>query len=79
MQGANPMPRNSVKATHISLRHYLISRPDIGAFKALLNLAFEPANPFDPKAARSPRRWFVLFSLLSMLGLGCFMYFNLWR
>jgi hypothetical protein len=70
------MPINSAKPAHISLRQYLISRPDIGVFKALLNLTFEPANPFNPKAARSPRRWFVLFSLLSILGLGCFMYFN---
>jgi hypothetical protein len=73
------MLRESAKPTYISLRQYLISRPDIGAFKALLNVVFEPGNPFDPKAAKSPRRWFVLFSLLSALGVGCFMYFNLWR
>jgi len=73
------MSTNSAKPAYISLRQYFIRRPDIGAIKALRNLALEPANPFDPKASRSPRRWFVLFSLLSVLGLGCFMYFNLWR
>ena len=71
------MSTNSAKTAYISLRQYLISRPDIGAFKALLNLALEPANPFDRKASRSAKRWLVLFSLLSVLGLGCFMYFNL--
>lgn len=73
------MPSNSAIPAYSSLRQYLISRPDIGAFKALLNLVLEAANPFDLKAARSPRRWFVLFSLLSALGLGCFVYFNLWQ
>jgi hypothetical protein len=73
------MPTNSAKPVHISLRQYLTSQPDIGVLKALLNLALEPANPFYPKAARSPRRWFVLFSLLSIFGLGCFVFFNLWQ
>ena len=73
------MRSNSAKLVYTSLRHYLSSRPDIGAFKGLLNLVLEPANPFNPQAARSPRRWFVLFSSLSILGLGCFVYFNLWE
>lgn len=70
---------NSAKPAYISLRQYFISRSDIGAFKAFLDLVLEPANPFDLKASRSARRWFVLFSLLCILGLGCFAYFNLWR
>jgi len=70
---------SSAKPIYNSLRQYVASRADIGAFKAVLNLVLEPANPFDPKVARSPRRWFVLFSLLSALGVGCFVYFNLWR
>jgi hypothetical protein len=73
------MPSNSAKPAYSALRQYLISRPDIGEFKGLLNLVLEPANPFNPKAARRPRRWFMLFSLLSILGLGCFVYFNLWE
>jgi hypothetical protein len=72
------MLTNSAKPAYVLLRQYLIRRPDIGALKALLNLAFEPANPFNPKAPRSSRRWFVLFSLLSFLAIGCFVYFNLW-
>ena len=73
------MSSNSARPAYISLRQYFISRSDIGALKALLNLALEPANPFDPKTSRSARRWFVLFSLLCILGLDCFAYFNLWR
>jgi hypothetical protein len=73
------MPANSAKPAYSALRQYLISRPDIGAFKGLLNLVLEPANPFNPKAVRRPRRWLMLFSLLSILGLGCFVYFNLWE
>jgi hypothetical protein len=73
------MPSHSAKPAYSSLRQYLTSRPDIGAFKVLLNLVLEPANPFDLKAARSPRRWFVLFSLLSALFLCCLAYFNFWQ
>jgi hypothetical protein len=71
------MPSSSTKPAYLSLREYLVSRPDIGAFKGLLDLAFEPANPFDPKATRSPKRSFVLFSLIFVLFLACFAYFNL--
>lgn len=71
------MPYSSTKSVYLSVRQYLTSRPDVGSFKALLNLVLEPANPFDSQEARSPRRWFVLFSLISGLGFGCFAYFNL--
>jgi hypothetical protein len=36
----------------------------------------EPANPFERNATRPPRRWFVLFSLVSALFFGSFNYFN---
>lgn len=73
------MASSSAKSVYLSLRRYLVSRPDIGALRASLDLVLEPANPFDPKAARSPKRWLVLFSLLSALGFGCFVYFNFWQ
>jgi hypothetical protein len=73
------MPSSSTKSAYLSLQQYLISRPDIGAFKALLDLVLEPANPFDSEAARSPRLSFVLFSSIFVLVLGCFVYFNLLR
>jgi len=36
----------------------------------------EPCNPFERKAARPPRRWFVLLSLVFALAFGFFFYFN---
>jgi len=71
------MPSSSTKSAYLSLQEYLISRPDIGAFKALLDLVLGPANPFEAESARSPKRSFVLFSLIFVLFLACFVYFNL--
>jgi len=71
------MAFHSVRPVYKSVRLCLAGRPHIGALKALLDLILEPINPFDPNANRSPRRWFVLFSLVSVLGVGCFFYFNL--
>lgn len=65
----------AVKQVHNALRRYLRTRPDIGAVNAVLDRVLEPHNPFDQKVARTPQRWFVLFSLLAALALGCFLYF----
>jgi hypothetical protein len=59
-----------------ALRQYVRSRPDIGWGKALRDAVLEPGNPFNVEAVRPPRRWFVLFSLVSVLFFGCFSYFN---
>ena len=61
---------------HSALSQYLSNRSDVGVGKAVLDAVLEPANPFDPKAARPPRRWFVLFSLLAAMAFGFFFYFN---
>ncbi len=66
----------TVKAVYNALSQYIASRSDIGAGKAMLDGVLESANPFDPKSARAPRRWFVLISLVSALAFGCFSYFN---
>ena len=58
------------------LSQYMRSRPDIGLGKATRDAVLDPANPFDPKAARPPRRWFVLLSLLAAMVFGFFVYFN---
>ena len=68
--------RESVKPVYRALRQYLRNREDIGVGKAIRDGVLEPANPFDPKDARPPRRWFVLFSLLAAMAFGCFIYFN---
>ncbi len=55
-----------------ALSRYVRSRPDIGWGKALRDVALEPGNPFNVDAARGPRRWFVLFALVSILSFACF-------
>ena len=59
-----------------SLSQYILNRPDLGVGKAIRDGMLEPANPFEPKAARLPRRWFVLCSLLAVMAFGFFFYFN---
>ena len=66
----------TVKPVFGALSQYIHNRADIGASKAMLDGVLESANPFDPKAARPPRRWFVLLSLLAAMLIGFFFYFN---
>jgi hypothetical protein len=66
----------TVKPVYNALSQYIRNRADIGAGKAMLDGVLEPANPFDSKAARRPRRWFVLFSLLAAMMIGFFFHFN---
>ena len=69
----------TVKEVYEVLRQYTRKRPDIGVGKALLDGALEPASPFESKGARSPKRWFVLLSLLAAFMFACFVHFNrLW-
>ena len=68
--------RFTVKTVYNTLIQYIRDRADIGANKAVLDNVLEPANPFEREAARPPRRWFVLFCLVSALVFGCFSYFN---
>ena len=68
--------RVSTKSVYDVLRQYLRQRPDLGFAHAALDSVLEPLNPFDPKARRTPRRWFVLFVLLGGALVGCFLYFN---
>lgn len=66
----------STKSVYDVLRQYLRQRPDLGCARAVLDSVLEPLNPFDPKARRAPRRWFVLLVLLGGALAGCFLYFN---
>ena len=66
----------TVKPVFGALSQYIRDRADIGASKAMLDGVLESANPFDPEAARPPRRWFVLLSLLAAMMVGFFFYFN---
>ena len=66
----------AVKPVYNALDQYIRNRTDIGASKAMLDRVLESANPFDPKTARPPKRWCVLFSLLTAMVFGFFSYFN---
>ena len=68
--------RAGSKSVHRALSQYLSNRSDVGVGKAVRDGMLEPANPFEPKATRLPRRWFVLCALLAGTLLGCFAYFN---
>jgi hypothetical protein len=66
----------TAKPVHSALSQYIRNRADIGARKAMLDGVLESANPFDPRTARAPRRWFVLLSVLAATMTGFFFYFN---
>jgi hypothetical protein len=66
----------TVKPVYNALSQYIRNRADIGASRAMRDGVLEPSNPFERKAARPPRRWFVLLSLVFALMFGCFSYFN---
>jgi hypothetical protein len=75
-QSENMTDPFTVKPVYSMLSQYIGNRADIGAGKAMRDGVLEPSNPFERKAARPPRRWFVLFSLVSALVFGCFSHFN---
>ena len=52
-------------------------RPDIGFWKASLDLILEPKNPFDPDKRRQPKRGFLLGAGIVVVAVGWFAYFNL--
>ena len=66
----------TVKPVYNALSQFIRNRADIGASRAMRDGVLEPSNPFERKAARPPRRWFVLLSLVFALVFGGFSYFN---
>jgi hypothetical protein len=75
----NPVPREQEETTREvreRLVGYLSHRPDLGLDKMLLNLALEPANPFDPKRKRKFKKGFVLVLLVGLALAATFVYFN---
>ena len=66
----------TVKPVYNALSQYIRNRTDTGAGRAMRDGVLEPANPFERNAARPPRRWFVLLSLLAAMVFGFFVYFN---
>ena len=68
--------RAGSKSVYSALHQYLSNRSDVGVGKAVREAVLEPANPFERKAARPPRRSFVLVTLLALMLFGFIMYFN---
>jgi hypothetical protein len=52
-------------------------RPDIGVLNRMLNIFFEPRNPFEPGKTRKPKMETVLFGMLLGVVIGAFLFFNL--
>jgi hypothetical protein len=58
------------------LANYLGRRPDVGLDKLLLDLALDPASPFDPQGRRRLKKGLVLVVLVAVGLAGTFIYFN---
>jgi hypothetical protein len=61
---------------HAALTNYLRRRPDVGLDKLLLDLALDPASPFDPQGRRPLKKGFVLVVVVAIGLAGTFIYFN---
>jgi hypothetical protein len=57
--------------------NYFSDRPELGLGKAILAMILEPANLFEPKKPRFPKKSFVLLAVWLLGLLGVFVYFNL--
>lgn len=68
--------RETTREVHRALVQYLSWRPDLGLDKMLLNLALEPASPFDSQGRRTFRKGFVLVVLVALGLAATFVYFN---
>jgi hypothetical protein len=58
------------------LRQHLRRRSDVGLWKALTAMIFEPHNPFSTEPRRKLHLWFVLFVVSLVAALTAFAYFN---
>ena len=63
---------------HSWLKDYLKGRPELGLAKAILGIALEPPNPFEPQRRRLPRKAFLLAAFWLLALAGVFIYFNWW-
>ena len=61
-----------------ALTGYFQQRRDFGIQKIFLNLALEPASPFDPKQVRRFKKGFVLAVFLALAFAATLIYFNFW-
>jgi len=71
--------RTAPNESYLWLKDYFKQRPDIGFWKAVLNIVLYPPNPFRPEARRLPRPGFLFSAGLLAFAIGWFVYFNFAR
>jgi hypothetical protein len=69
-------PPGSAAEVHRALTNYLRRPPDVGLGKLLVDLALDPASPFDPRGRRRLKKGFVLVILVATGLAATFVYFN---
>lgn len=72
-----PEPEETTVEVRGRLVRYFSGRPDMGLGNMLLNLALDPANPFDPKRRRKLKKCFALVVLIGLALAATFVYFNI--
>lgn len=72
---ANEVTRHELRAW---LEDYFCDRPELGFRKAILAIVLEPANLFEPKKPRPPKKSLVLIAVWLLGLVAVFVYFNLW-
>ncbi len=68
----------TVSEVRVALEANLRARPELGLWKAIADLMFEPPNPFDSSARRRPKKEFLLLCLLIISSACVFLNFNVW-
>jgi len=72
-------PPVAPRDVHAWVEEFLRQRSDIGFWKAVLNIALYPPNPFKPEAQRLLRFGFLFGAGLFAFAIGWFVYFNFAR
>jgi hypothetical protein len=67
------------KEVHEMLDQYLGNRSDLGLWRVVTTLVMEPKNLFETESKQKPQRGFVLFSIVTLVAVGAFVYFNFWN
>ena len=71
--------RVTPEQVHTWFKGYFRARPDVGFWKAIMDLILEPRNPFEPEKWRRPKLEFLIGAGLFAAAVGWFAYFNLTR
>ena len=67
----------TMSEAQVWLKDYFRDRPELGLSKAILAMMLEPANLFEPKKPRFPKKSCVLLAVWFLGLLSVFVYFDL--